>query len=70
MQQQRGLADTRITANQHDRAGHQAAAQHAVEFIQPGGLAGRFAGFDFRQAANRAGRGQWRVAVRGGGGGG
>ena len=36
LQQQRGLADARVAAEQDDAAGHQAAAQHPVEFLEPG----------------------------------
>ncbi len=64
LQEQRRLADAGIAADQHHGAGHQAAAEHAIEFVQAGGLARRFAGLDFGQAAHRAGRGQRRIAVR------
>ena len=39
LQQQGGLADARVATDQHDPTADQAAAEHAVEFIQPGGLA-------------------------------
>ena len=32
LQQQRGLADARLAAEQHERARHDAAAEHAIEF--------------------------------------
>jgi hypothetical protein len=39
LQQQGGLADARIAADQHHRAFDQAAAEHAVELAQSGGHA-------------------------------
>ena len=36
LQQQRGLADAWLAADQDQRAGHDAAAQHAVELADPG----------------------------------
>ena len=35
-QQQRRLADSRVTAEQHDAARHEPAAEHAVELAEPG----------------------------------
>ena len=66
LQQQGRLADAGIAADQHHGAGHQAAAQHAVEFLQPGGGTRGFARLDLGQAAHGAAGGQRRVAVRGG----
>ncbi|MNV44792.1 hypothetical protein D3C71_1365610 [compost metagenome] len=63
LQQQRRLADAGITADEHHRAGDQAAAQHTVELFESGGLARRFAGLDLGQAAHGAGGGQGRIAV-------
>ncbi len=37
LQQQRRLADAGIAAEQHDRAGHEAATEHPVEFPDTGG---------------------------------
>ena len=64
LQQQRGLAYARIAADEHHGAGHQTAAQHAVEFVQPGRLARRFARFDVGQTAHRRRGRQRRVAMR------
>ncbi|MPM81605.1 hypothetical protein SDC9_128661 [bioreactor metagenome] len=36
LQQQGRLADTRLAGQQHHRAGHQAAAEHPVQFAHPG----------------------------------
>ena len=36
LQQQRGLADAGLAGQQHDRAGHQAAAEHPVELVHAG----------------------------------
>ena len=36
LQQQRGLADARLAADQHERARHDAAAQHAIELADAG----------------------------------
>ena len=36
LQQQRGLAHARLAGQQHHRPGHQAAAQHPVQLVQPG----------------------------------
>ncbi len=42
LQQQRRLADSRLAGQQHDGAGHDAAAEHPVQFTDTGGLrAGR-----------------------------
>ena len=38
LEQQRGLADAGLAAEQRDRAGHQAAAQHPVELADPVGV--------------------------------
>ena len=37
VEQQRGLADPRLTGHEHDRPGHQPAAEHPVELADPGG---------------------------------
>ncbi len=39
LEHQRGFADARIAADEHQGTGHQAAAQHPVEFVDAGGLA-------------------------------
>ena len=36
LQQQRRLADARLAAEQHQRAGHDAAAEHAIELVDAG----------------------------------
>ena len=36
LQQQRRLADARVAAEQDHRPGYQAAAEHAIEFLDPG----------------------------------
>jgi hypothetical protein len=36
LEQQRGLADAGLAADQHERPGHDAAAEHAVELTDPG----------------------------------
>ena len=36
LQQQRRLADARLAAEQHERAGHDAAAEHAIELADAG----------------------------------
>ena len=36
LQQQRGLADARLAADQHERSRHDAAAEHAIELADPG----------------------------------
>jgi hypothetical protein len=33
LQQQRGLADAGLAAEQHQRSGHDAAAEHAIELV-------------------------------------
>ena len=37
LQQQRALADARLAAEQRDRAGHHATAEHTIELAEPGG---------------------------------
>ena len=44
LQQQRGLAHARLPGQQHHGPGDQAAAQHPVQFAQPGGPGARGAG--------------------------
>jgi hypothetical protein len=58
LQQQRGLADARVAANQHHAAFHHAAAQHAVQFANAGGRAGHVAGFDVGQRGHSGSLGQ------------
>ena len=61
LQQQRGLADPRLAADQHERSGHDAAAEHAIELVDPGRQARRHDGVDvFVQP--RPGRRRERVA--------
>ena len=49
LQQQRALADAGVAADQHDTAGHQAAAQRAVELADAGGDAFGLARLDLRK---------------------
>ena len=49
LQQQGALTRARLTAEQHHRPRHQAAAQHPVEFVETGFDAGEFSGFHVRQ---------------------
>ena len=46
LEEQGGLAHARFAAEQHQGAGHDAAAQHPVELRQPGGQAGALLRFD------------------------
>jgi hypothetical protein len=55
LQQQRRFADARVAADQHHAAGHQPAAQHAVEFLDAGGRARLLARADLGQHAQLAG---------------
>ena len=41
LQEQRRLADARVTADEDGRGGHEAAAEHAIEFAKPALRAGR-----------------------------
>ena len=62
LQQQRGLADPRFAAEQHQRAGDDAAAEHAVELLDAGGEPRRVGHLDVgvkpraRPAAERVAR--------------
>ena len=47
LQQQRGLADARLAAEQHQRPGHDAAAEHAIELVDAGREPHALRGFDF-----------------------
>jgi hypothetical protein len=53
LQQQGRLADTRIAADQHHAARHQAAAQHAVEFLDAGAEARHVDRLDVGQRQHR-----------------
>ena len=35
LQEQRGFADAGLAAEQHERTGHDAAAEHAIELVDP-----------------------------------
>ena len=63
LQQQRGFADAGIAADQHHRALHQPAAQHAVELDDAGGRARHFCRFDFGEHLHLAARRQRAEAV-------
>ena len=54
LQQQGGLADARIAAEQHRRAGHQPAAEHPVELGDAGGGARRRGGVAGERRRSRA----------------
>ena len=47
LQQQRGLADARLAAEQHQRPGNDAAAEHAIELADAGRQPHRVGRFDF-----------------------
>ena len=67
LQQQRRLTDARLAAEQHQRAGHDAAAEHAVELVDAACQAGGIARLDvgvLLRAARAAGQ---RIAVTAGG---
>ena len=65
LQQQRGLADARLAAEQHQRSGNDAAAQHAIEFADAGGDAIGLRRFDVRVLLRaRCGNSRHRVAMR------
>ena len=49
LQEDRGLADARVAADQHHRAVHQATAEHAVQLAGGGGEARHFLDADFGQ---------------------
>ena len=55
LQQQGRFADARIAADQHHAAGHQAAAQHAVEFLDAGAETRHIDRFDIGQTEHRRG---------------
>ena len=54
LERERALADPRLAAEQHHAAGHQAAAQHAVELGDPGREPRRRGGLDLAQHARLA----------------
>ena len=54
VEQQRRLADARLARDEHDRAGHEAAAEHAVELGDPGGPGGGARQVDVGDALGRA----------------
>ena len=64
LQQQRGLADARVAADQHDAAADQAAAQHAVQLVDAGGRARHLGGVDLAERGHRLRAGQGLEAVR------
>src|SRR5262249_48453120 len=53
LQQQRRLADARVAADQHDAAGDDAAAEHAVQLLEAGGRACDLRGVDLAQRGHR-----------------
>jgi hypothetical protein len=54
LQQQRGLADAGLAAKQYERAGDDAAAEHAIEFVDTGGQARVLFDFDVGVELRRA----------------
>lgn len=56
LQGERGLADARVAANQDDRTGHNAPAQHPGKFLHAHRHAFFALAFDIRQAARLGGR--------------
>ena len=60
LEQQRGLPDPRIAADQHRRSEHRAAAEDAVELLDPGQHARRVHRLDFRDR-RRLARGERRL---------
>ena len=68
LQQQRGLADTGIAADQHHAAFDDATAQHAVQFVLAGRRAVHVGGFDVGQRGDLRGLRQGGKAVLGRGG--
>ena len=63
LQQQRGLADARLAAEQHERAGHDAAAEHAIELVDAGRQPRVLFDLDVRVELRGAGRAGQRVAM-------
>ena len=53
LQEQRGLADAGFAAQQHQRPGHDAAAQHAIELVDAGGQAHGLGASRRRRTASR-----------------
>ena len=67
LQQQRGLADPRLAADQHQRSGHDAAAEHPIELVDPGRETRRHDSVDLFVEPRTRGGGE-RVAGPGAGG--
>ena len=63
LKQQRGLADPGLAAEQHERAGNDAAAEHAIEFVDAGGEARVLFDLDIGVQLRRAGGAGERVAM-------
>ncbi len=63
LQQQRALADARVAADQRHAAGHDAAAEHAVQLFLSGGRARDIGGIDVGQRRHRRALGQRLKAV-------
>src|SRR5207244_800982 len=55
-EEQRRLADAGLAADEHERGGHETAAEHAVELGDTGRDALGFVGLDVDEAQERAGR--------------
>ena len=63
LQQQRGLADAGLAAEQHERAGNDAAAEHAIEFVDAGGQARVLFDLDIGVQLRRAAGARERVTM-------
>jgi hypothetical protein len=64
LKEQRRLANPRLAAEQHQRPGHDAAAEDAVELVDAGGEARVLLELDLRVQARRSGGAAERVTVR------
>ena len=56
LKEQCGLADTGLAAEQDERPRHDAASEHAIEFLDPGRQPGVLLDFDFGVQTGGAGR--------------
>src|SRR5262249_21132164 len=63
LQQECRLADPGLTAEQHERSGHDAAAEDAIEFVDACGLACVLFDLDVGVEPRSAGRAARRVAM-------
>jgi hypothetical protein len=63
LQQERRLADARLAAEENEGAGHDAAAEHAIELADAARQPLRLCALDFRVQLGRAGGAELRVAI-------